>query len=42
MNYIVRIGKPGLDLIKKFEEFRSEPYLCPAGVPNIGYGSTYY
>lgn len=30
------------DLCKKFEGFRSKPYLCPAGVPTIGYGSTYY
>lgn len=31
-----------LDLIKRFEGFRSKPYLCSAGVPTIGYGSTYY
>lgn len=30
------------DLCKKFEGFRSKPYLCPAGVATIGYGSTYY
>lgn len=30
------------DLCKRFEGFRSRPYLCPAGVPTIGYGSTYY
>jgi lysozyme len=29
-------------LCKQFEGFRSKPYLCPAGVPTIGYGSTYY
>lgn len=29
-------------LCKQFEGFRSRPYLCPAGVPTIGYGSTYY
>jgi len=29
-------------LCKRFEGFRSKPYLCPAGVPTIGYGSTYY
>ena len=29
-------------LIKSFEGFRSKPYLCPAGVPTIGYGSTRY
>jgi lysozyme len=29
-------------LCKQYEGFRSKPYLCPAGVPTIGYGSTYY
>ena len=26
----------------RFEGFRSRPYLCPAGVPTIGYGATHY
>lgn len=30
------------DLIKRFEGFCSAPYLCPAGVPTIGYGCTFY
>ena len=29
-------------LCKQFEGFRSKPYLCPANVATIGYGSTYY
>lgn len=29
-------------LCKQFEGFKAKPYLCPAGVPTIGYGSTYY
>ena len=29
-------------LQKKFEGFRAAPYLCPAGVATIGYGSTRY
>ena len=29
-------------LIKKYEGFSSKPYMCPAGVPTIGYGSTFY
>ena len=29
-----------IELIKRFEGFRAKPYLCPAGVPTIGYGST--
>lgn len=30
------------ELCRRFEGFRSKPYRCPAGVPTIGYGSTYY
>jgi lysozyme len=32
----------GLNLIKKYEGLRLTSYLCPAGVPTIGYGSTRY
>ena len=32
----------GIKLIKKFEGYRSCPYLCAADVPTIGYGATYY
>jgi lysozyme len=28
----------GIALIKKYEGFRAERYLCPAGLPTIGYG----
>lgn len=31
-----------VELCRRFEGFRPRPYLCPAGVPTIGYGSTYY
>lgn len=30
------------DLCRRFEGLRLYPYLCPAGVPTIGYGSTRY
>lgn len=30
------------ELVKTFEGFRDKPYLCPAGIPTIGYGSTHY
>ncbi len=30
------------DLCRKFEGFRAKPYLCPANVWTIGFGSTYY
>lgn len=29
-------------LIAQWEGFRSAPYLCPAGVPTIGYGFTHH
>lgn len=29
-------------LARRFEGFAAHPYLCPAGVPTIGYGATYY
>lgn len=29
-------------LCRRFEGFYAEPYLCPAGVPTIGYGATHY
>jgi GH24 family phage-related lysozyme (muramidase) len=31
-----------LELIRRFEGFRSKAYRCPAGVWTIGYGSTRY
>lgn len=31
-----------IKLIKECEGFSIVPYLCPAGVPTIGYGSTRY
>jgi len=38
----MQASQKAIDLIKQFEGFRSKPYLCPAGVPTIGYGSTFY
>ena len=32
----------GLAIIKKHEGLRLSSYLCPAGVPTIGYGNTRY
>jgi lysozyme len=34
--------KIACDLAKEFEGFRSKPYLCPAGIATIGYGSTHH
>ena len=30
------------ELCRKYEGYRAKPYLCPANVATIGYGSTYY
>jgi len=38
----MKLSRMGLELIKTFEGFRTSPYLCPAGIPTIGYGCTYY
>jgi len=35
------ISETGLSLIKRYEGFRANAYLCPAGVWTIGYGSTH-
>lgn len=42
VNRITKISNEGLQLLKELEGFRSKPYLDGAGVPTIGYGSTYY
>ena len=34
----MKISNTGIDLIKHFEGCETEAYLCPAGVPTIGYG----
>ena len=31
-----------VSLIEKFEGFSLIPYICPAGKPTIGFGSTFY
>lgn len=39
---IVKSSLKGLNIIKKYESLKLKPYLCPAGVPTTGWGSTYY
>jgi lysozyme len=39
---ITKVSQEGLDLIKRFEGLKLKPYLCPAAVPTIGYGNTFY
>lgn len=36
------VDKTGIDLIHSFEGLSLTPYICPAGVPTIGWGNTYY
>lgn len=38
----MRTSNQGVELIKHYEGLRIKPYRCSAGVPTIGYGSTYY
>lgn len=35
----MKTNERGLNIITSFEGWSSTPYLCPAGVPTIGYGS---
>jgi len=37
-----QISDKGLRLIKLFESISLIPYLCPAGIPTISIGCTYY
>ena len=36
------LNKAGLNIIKQFEGLYLKPYLCPAKVPTIGYGTIKY
>ncbi len=38
----MKVSNTGLSLIKSFEGLMLNPYLCSAGKPTIGWGSTYY
>ena len=38
----MKTSQNGIDLIKKFEGCRLKAYKCPANVPTIGYGNTFY
>ena len=39
---IMKTSQIGINLIKHFEGFKAKPYLCPAKIPTIGYGATFY
>ena len=38
----MKLNNAGYLLITEFEGYSSKPYLCPAKIPTIGYGNTYY
>lgn len=38
----MEISRAGINLIKKYEGFRSKPYLDTVGVCTVGYGTTVY
>lgn len=38
----MKVSDNCLELIRMSESFKAHPYLCPAKVPTIGYGSTRY
>ena len=38
----MKISAMGLELIKEFEGFSANAYLCPAKIPTIGYGNTFW
>lgn len=42
MTKITTTGAAGINLIKSFESLILKPYKCPAGIPTIGYGNTFY
>lgn len=42
MSKITKSSSKGIELIKSFEGFYAKPYLCPANVATIGYGTTVY
>lgn len=39
---ITKIDNKGIDLIASHEGFKPKPYLCPANVPTVGFGTTRY
>jgi len=37
-----KLSQKGLDLLVELEGLQLYPYLCPAGIPTIGLGNTFY
>ena len=42
MNKVIATGVLGIKLIHSFETCVLKPYRCPAGIPTIGWGNTFY
>ncbi len=42
MAKITKVSDDCITLIKLYEGFKSKPYLCPAKIPTIGFGNTFY
>jgi lysozyme len=38
----MKLNRDGIKLMHDFEGLRLEAYLCPAKLPTIGYGNTFY
>lgn len=38
----MKLNEQGYKFITKHEGLKLSPYLCPAKIPTIGYGNTYY
>lgn len=38
----MKLNQAGIDLMHEFEGLRLQSYLCPAGIPTIGWGNTRY
>jgi lysozyme len=38
----MKLNQSGIDLMHQFEGLKLDAYLCPAKIPTIGWGSTFY
>ena len=38
----MKLNQAGIDLMHQFEGLKLDAYLCPANIPTIGWGSTFY
>jgi len=38
----MKVNQAGIDLVKAFEGCKLTAYLCPAKIPTIGFGATFY